>query len=250
MFFWTVYLCCFTMFHSANWVSTSAVVAFFGLCGVFVWERGYMFICVCETFGSNDLMLFIKVGVKEEAAESILGLWLPIEAGCAPLLPHLVMKTSSITPLTGPWDVGQATLWGWSLWIDSPLHPHPSPLERERERGWKKTVYPSLVRLRGWQRKRHWCVMDRMDRIGRLHMVQGEVDGRCSVTADTAFHRPSVPWLMSTTSVDLFLPKPTTASPTSAAPLDWGFGTKAERCLIDTTLSFCVLMQLVGSLSL
>lgn len=99
-----------------------------------------MFIYVCETFGSNDLMLFIKVGVKEEAAESILGPWLPIEAGCAPLLPHLVMKTSSITPLTGPWDVGQATLWGWSLWIDNPLRSHPSPPERERERVEKNCI--------------------------------------------------------------------------------------------------------------
>lgn len=62
--------------------------------------------------------------------------------------------------------------------------------------------------------------MDRMDRIGKLHMVQGEVDGRCSVTADTAFHKPSVPWLMSATSVDFFLPKHTMTSPTSAALLD------------------------------
>lgn len=72
-------ICCFNMFHAANWISTSAVATFLG-CSVFVCKDTCLFVCV---FGTNDLMPFIKLGVKEEAAESILGLWLPIEAGCA-----------------------------------------------------------------------------------------------------------------------------------------------------------------------
>lgn len=49
-------------------------------------------------------------------------------------LPHLIMKTSSITPVTGPWDVGQGALWTLSLWDGHSSHPPMSPGERESEK--------------------------------------------------------------------------------------------------------------------
>lgn len=114
---------------------------------------------------------------KKRQLSQSQGFCCPLRQDAPLLLPHLVMKTSSITPLTGPWDVGQATLWGWSLWKDIPLHPHPSPLESKERQGGKRLYIHHWQGIQGDSVKRHWCVLDRMDWIGSLHMVQGEVVG-------------------------------------------------------------------------
>lgn len=149
-------LCLFylTLFLAINWLFTFSCCSFFGLCGVFVSEGEYMFMRVCQTFGSNDLMLFIKVGVKEEAAESISGLWLPIEAGCAPPAPTSCNENIINYPTDRPLGCGAGNSLGLVFVERHPPAPPPLTPREQRETGWKKTVYPSLARHPGWQRKK------------------------------------------------------------------------------------------------
>lgn len=88
-------------------------------------------------FGTNDLMPFIKLGVKEEAAESILGLWLPIEAGCAlpPPAPTSCNENIINYPTDRPLGCGAGNSLGL-VFVDRPPHAPPplTPREGKRER--------------------------------------------------------------------------------------------------------------------